>query len=377
MVFMKRQLFLIYIIFIIFSGTTLPQVSSQKFLDGANITGIVGQGEYLWVSTYGGGIYRYSYENNEWKNYSTSTDNSIGNNFFYCIAASKNFVWGGGADGLYILDIKRNLWRKRKFGLGGEMGNWIRALAYDSTENILWIGRFENLTRLEVGKQKYTDRILTQNRDTKTNNFKSIRFDGDSLVWFGTESGVFKYEKKMNIDNPRAWLFINNKESGFKDEGDAVSISDMIFDRDEIWFGTDEFISMEHPKFNIGGIYIYDRKRNWLRLSVKDGLPGNGVYCLSRTGNSIWAGVYYFDKKEKKDYGKGLVIINRLNTTITPVDLNELNIQSAKINTMFFDGSNMWLGTENGLCKVVIENPLARWPEQKQIAKPASKKRRR
>ncbi len=374
---MKKKILLIFFVFSIYYVSAFSQVSSQKFLDGANVTGITGRGNNIWVATYGHGIYSYSEETGEWKNYSVENTKTLENNFFYCIAASKNYVWAGSADGLYILDVRRNLWRRRKFALGGQMGNWIRALAYDSTRNVLWIGRFENLTRLDVRTQRYTDHMLMQNRDQKSNNFKCIKFDGDSLVWFGTESGVFKYNEKRNVDNPNAWLYINNKNSGFKDEGDAVSISDMVFDKNEVWFGTDEFVSEEHPNFNIGGIYVYDRDRNWIRISMNDGLPANGIYCMERTGNSIWAGIYAFDKSQKKDYGKGLVIINRFSTSITKVDLNELNIQSAKVNTMFFDGSRMWLGTDDGLCKVVIENPLAVWPGKKVPEQPKKSKKRR
>ncbi len=362
---MKKIIFLVFLVISLNNLPAFSQVSSQKFLDGANVTGITGIGDYIWISTYGQGIYRYTRSTGEWKSYSVSSSKTLDNNFFYCIAAGKNYLWAGSADGLYILDLRNDRWRKRKFALGGEMGNWIRSLAYDSTMNILWIGRFENLTRLDVRTQRYTDHILTQNGDSKSNTFKCIRFDGDSLIWFGTESGVFRYRKRMNADNPKAWLYIDNKNSGFKDEGEAVSVTDMIFDKDEVWFGTDEFISREHPDFNIGGIYIYDRNRNWIRLSVSDGLPANGIYCMARTGNSIWAGVYDFDKNQKKDYGKGLVIINRFSTTITVVNLNDLKIQSSKINTMFFDGSNMWLGTDDGLSKVVISNPMAEWPEKK------------
>ena len=374
---MKKILLLIFFVISIYNLPAFSQVSSQKFLDGANITGITGRGDYIWIATYGQGIYRYSARSGKWINYSVQNTKSLDNNFFYCIAVSKNYAWAGGADGLYILDLRRNQWRRRKFALGGQMGNWIRALAYDSTRNILWIGRFENLTRLDVRRQRYSDHVLTQNRDQKTNDIKCIRFDGNNLVWFGTESGVFRYNEKINVDDQNAWVYINNKNGGFKDEGDAVSVSDMTFDKDEVWFGTDEFISAEHPNFNVGGIYVFDRSRNWIRISVSDGLPANGIYCLERTGNSIWVGVYDFDKKQKKDYGKGLVIINRFSTTITPVNLNDLNIESAKINTMYFDGSNMWLGTDDGLCKVVIENPLAEWPAKKEPVRPRHKTGRR
>jgi len=305
-------------------------------------------------------VYIYSESEDKWTEYSTK-NGKIENDFFYTIAVSKEYVWAGAVDGLYTLDRKKDQWRKRKFAMGGEMGNWIRSLCYDSSQNILWIGRFQNLTLLDVQKQRYSDRMLTQNNDAKTNTIKVIKLDGDSLIWFGTESGVFKYRKRMNMEDRNAWQFLNNKNNGFLNEGDAVSITDILFEPANIWFGTDEFITRTNPNFNVGGIYYYDRYKKWGKIAREDGLPANGIYCLARTGNKIWAGVYSFDKGEKKDYGRGLVLIDRTTLRVTPVDLNEINISSSKIVCTYFDGVNMWIGTDNGLSKVVIENPLARW----------------
>ncbi|MDR3625497.1 MAG: hypothetical protein P4L45_01610 [Ignavibacteriaceae bacterium] len=375
---MKRILFLISILFLVSISTVFTQIPSTKYLDGVSITSVINEGGDIWVSTYGRGIFKYSVSDDQWTEYSTK-NGKIENDFFYTIAASKDYVWAGAVDGLYTLDKKRDQWRKRKFSLGGEMGNWIRSLCYDPAQNILWIGRFQNLTLLDVQKQRYSDRMLTQNNDAKTNTIKVIKLDGDSLIWFGTESGIFKYRKNMGMEDRNAWQFIDNKDGGFLNEGDAVSLTDVLFEPGNIWFGTDEFITVKDPNFNVGGVYCYDRHKKWLKVSHEDGLPADGIYCLARTGNKIWAGIYSFDKKEKKDYGRGLVLIDRTSLKVTPVDLNEINVNSSKIVCTYFDGTNMWIGTDTGLSKIVIENPLAKWTLKKAIApkleKPKAKKR--
>lgn len=285
---------------IVFLFLLLPSAFSQEkidsYLEGANITSIKEFGGEVWISTYGHGIYKYSTADDSWTNFSTKEGN-LDNDLFFNIAVSKNYVWAGAAEGLYIYSKKRDKWDSKKFALGGEMGNWIRALCYDSTENILWIGRFKNLTRLDVRQQRYTDYDKTINGDSKTNNFTSISLDGDSLIWFGTEGGVHKYYKRSNIFSSTAWDFYNNKNGKFLEEGASVSISDLLFDNKYIWFATDEFVTKEQPEFNIGGIYIFDRNHKWIRISKKDGLPANGIYCIARTGNTIWASVYQFSKK--------------------------------------------------------------------------------
>jgi len=365
------------ILFLLFGSLSIfPQVESQLYLENTVIESIKGDDNFLWVATYGQGIFRYSKKEDKWFNYSTKKGN-LENDLFYNLAVSKDYVWAGSGDGLFTFDKKKGQWRKRKFAQGGEMGNWIRSLCYDPSQNVLWIGRFKNLTRLEVAKQKFSDYDLTTNNDSKTNNIISIKLDGDSLIWFGSESGVHIYNKNEDINDKRSWDFLNNKKGGFNEEGDAVSIHDMLFDDKNIWFATDEFVTPLQPKFNVGGIYEFNRKFNWDRISKEDGLPGNGIYCLERTGNYIWSGVYSFDRKNKKEYGKGLVYINRLNNKVHAVDLNALNINTSLILSLYFDSEDLWIGSDKGLVRVKFYNSLASWGGKKIIKQDEGTKKRK
>ncbi|MDR3668647.1 MAG: hypothetical protein P4L35_17540 [Ignavibacteriaceae bacterium] len=364
-------------VFILFSSLSIfPQVESQLYLENTVIESIKGDGNLIWVATYGQGIFHYSKKENKWVNYSTKKEN-LENDLFYNLAVSKDYVWAGSGDGLFTFDKKKEQWRKRKFALGGEMGNWIRSLCYDPSENVLWIGRFKNLTRLDVAKQKFTDYDLTTNKDSKTNNIISIRLDGDSLIWFGSESGVHIYNKNKDINDKNSWDFLTNKNGGFDDEGYAVSIHDMLFEDKNIWFATDEFVTQQQPKFNLGGIYEFDRKFKWNRISKEDGMPGNGIYCLARTGNYIWSGVYSFDRKNKKEYGKGLVYIDRLNNKVHVVDLNDLNINTSLILSLYFDGEDLWIGSDKGIVSLKLYNSLATWGGKKIIKQDENSKKRK
>ncbi len=354
----------LFILTLLLTVSVFPQIESEMFLEGGKITGIKGETDNLWVSTYGYGIFRYSYKEDKWTNYSTQNRN-LENDMFYNIAVSPEYVWAGSADGLFILDRKRNQWRKRKFAVGGEFGNWIRSLCYDPSENVLWIGRFRNLTKLDVSKNRFTDIDLTRKGDPRTNTFISINIDGDSVLYFSTEAGVHVYDKKKPLTDAGAAGFIDNKVNGFNGDGEAVSVSDVVFDQDNIWFATDEFITPQKPDFNVGGIYKYDRKFRWDRFSKQNGMPANGVYCIERVGNSIWAGVYQFDRRDKKEFGKGLVVINRFTNKIDAVDLNETVLNSSTILSLYFDGRNMWIGTDKGLMRMKVDNPLARWDGKK------------
>ncbi len=362
---MIKYLILTFILICTFSTGIYSQIQSEQYLEGAAVTAIDQEGSYIWVSTYGYGVFRYSLKDGKWENFSTK-NNKLKTDLFYTIAASPKYIWAGSSEGLYVYNKRRNIWTKKTFALGGEMGNWIRSLCYDRSQNVLWIGRFKNLTRLDVKRNKYKDFNLTKNNDAKTNTITSIKLDGDSLVWFGTESGVHIFEKKKNPNDIKSWRFINNKKNAFNGDGYAVSIHDLLFERHYVWFATDEFVTKQQPEFNIGGIYKYNRILQWERISSLNGLPANGVYCLERTGNQIWAGIYSFDRNDKKEIGKGLVIINRLTNQVTPVDLNQLGQNISTVSCLYFDGWDMWIGTDEGLWRVRIANPLAVWVNKKE-----------
>jgi ligand-binding sensor domain-containing protein len=356
---------LILFTFIIFIVNSFAQPNYKTYLPKANVNNITSDGTSIWISTYGSGIHQYIPQKDTMINYSTA-DKNLEEDFFYCIAASKDYVWAGTSEGLYIFDKKKNYWKKRKFAVGGELGNWIRCLYYDEKTNILWIGRFKNLTRYDIAKQKFDDFDLSVDNDPKTNTFKTIKPEGDSFIWFTTEAGVHKYDKSFDISDSTSHEFISNKKNGFRGEGEYVSVSDIFFDKNVIWFATDEFTTPEKPNFNIGGIYLFNRRAIWQKLDKRNGLPANGVYTLARCGNRIFAGLYQFDKNEKTPIGKGIVQIDRVKGKVLKIPPDEIALTTSIVQCLYFDGDNMWIGTDSGLWKVKISNPLARWTAKKE-----------
>lgn len=327
----------------------------EFYLDKSQVMDITSDGTNIWIATNGNGIFKYYTSSNIWQQYSTAKGN-ITLDLFYCIAANEDYVWAGSTDGLFILDKKTNNWTKRKFALGGQLANWIRAVAYDAEEQCVWIGRFKYLTKFDLKSKKFTDYDLTVRNNDKTNNIKSICVDGD-YVWFGTEAGVHRYNKSLDLNEPASRTFYDTK-SAFNGEGEQVSVNSILKERNYIWFGLDEFVTPERPDFNVGGLFRFDKSSEWISLDTYKGLPGNGVYDLERTGNYIWASLYQFGKTTKETFGRGLVIIDRNNNQITPIRDDRI---PRTIYSIYFDKTNLWLGTETGLIKVNFFNKLAQW----------------
>ncbi len=351
---MKRIIF--YVLF--FASLLVAQSESSNidfFLKGTNITDIHKDGNDLWITTNGSGIFLY--RNEQWEHFATSNGN-IQHDYFFCITSNKDYVWAGSIDGLFTYDKKRKSWSKRKFGLGGQLANWIRSIEYDRYANVVWIGRFKYLTKYDLKTRRYIDYDLTVGGNNQSNTIKTIKVEGDSVVWFGTEAGLHKYDKSKDLTDPSAMVFFDNSLNYFNGEGEQISISSILSERNYLWIGLDEFITEERPEFNTGGLFRYDRLNDWLRFDVTNGLTGNGVYDLTLIGNYICASLYQFGIQTKEPYGRGLVLINRLNNQVIPV--RDSRIPST-VNKLFFDGSYLWLGTNDGLIRINFINELAQW----------------
>lgn len=328
----------------------------EHSLKGAIINDICGDKDNLWAASYGNGVYQYSKKNKKWINYS-SKNNKLQHDFFYCITSNERYVWAGSSDGLFIFDKRSKRWRKRKFGKGGQLSNWIRSIAYDKHLDAVWIGRFKYLTKLDIKRRRFTDFDLTVDGNNKTNTIKSIQIDADSLVWFGTEAGLHKYKKAMRFHDKGAVTFYDNSRTYFNGEGETVSISKLLFEQGNIWIGLDELITRDNSDYNVGGLYRYDRKNEWLRFDMDDGFYGNGIYDLELIGNQIWAALYQFHPDTKEQFGRGVALIDRKTFEVTMIPEGDV---PSSVHAIYFDKKNVWLGTAEGILKIDLTNKLAK-----------------
>lgn len=345
------------ILFTLLCPTFYSQENVESFLEGREVLDIAGDGENIWFATNGSGIFKYSLAKKEFTNYN-SENSDLQNDFIYCIAANEQFVWAGSIDGFFIYEKRRNRWFKRKFSKGGQLSNWIRSIEYDSQEDEVWIGRFLYLTKYDIRSRRFTDFDLTINKDEKTNTIKTIAVDGDSLVWFGTEGGLHKYNKHLEMQEPGALKYYDNSMNYFNGDGSKISVADILFDRSYVWIGLDKFISPENPEYNIGGLYRYDRRNEWIRFDNTKGLKADGIYAIEITGNYIWTAVYDFSINTKDAYGRGVDLINRFTGKVKTI---ESDVIPDKVLSMYFDGENMWLGSNSGVVKLNLINQLALW----------------
>ncbi len=342
------KMIFVFIFFLSFLINSAQSIKIEKYLSKIKVTDIKNDGKDIWVTSEGNGIFKYSYRNKKWQNFSTK-NKKIKQDFFHCVETSYRYIWAGSTNGLYIYDKKRKKWKRKGFSKGGQFGNWIRSLKYDRKKRTLWIGRFRHLSKYDLRKNKYYSYDLTIKKNEKTNSIKSLYLDGDSLLWIGAEAGLHKFNKKGNISKKRGLSFHDSNKNYFLNEGDQVSITKILAEQNSIWFGTDEFITEKHPNFNIGGLYKYDRGIDWTKVT------NDGIYDFEVVGNNIWVASYQFDLENKKQIPMGITIINRLNMKTVRLEADEIPIT---LNALHFDGSYIWLGTNDGVRRIDLTNQI-------------------
>jgi hypothetical protein len=102
--------FAVLILLLLLDDNSFSQVSSDVVLENVSVTAIRDEPNYVWLATYGQGVYRYSKKENKWTNFSTS-NNNLESDLFSCYASDELF--GLVQLKVCLLMINRNTWRKK------------------------------------------------------------------------------------------------------------------------------------------------------------------------------------------------------------------------------------------------------------------------
>ena len=161
-----------------------PEKSTSSFL------GITQDHEgYIWISSNGGGIFRY--DGREFVNYQhiDSNSNSVADNWAECILAdSDNIVWiGTFGKGLDRFDPATNSFThfrhdpKNNSSLGNDT---VTALLEDHEQN-LWVGNYSGLDMIDnkTGKFTHYQPQANDNTSLSSRQIRSIYEDHQGTIW--------------------------------------------------------------------------------------------------------------------------------------------------------------------------------------------------
>ncbi len=174
------------------------------------------------------------------------------------------------------------LYNFKNFGTKeGLVGSNVNSIFQDS-RGYLWFGTQTGVSRFD-GK---TFKNFTNNDGLIANDVTSLNEDKQGNIWIGTTEGVSKYDGTK--------FSSYNKKQGFQDN-DIHSI--FIDDINTIWFATDT-----------GGVTRYDGNK-FISLTPKDGLPSNVIFAVTedKDGNHWFAtanGVSKYDGKKFNNFSQ-------------------------------------------------------------------------
>lgn len=278
---------------------TIVHLGKANGLPDDSISDIAVDGDDVWISTWGGGLVRYSRSSDKY--YAIHLPSMQLRNLY----VDFEFVYISSYDGIFIFDKKSSrsyrLSKDEKlFNLAQKVIKDDRVIYFstltdgvikydifrktievmdensyigsrqvysmDATPRYLVFGTLDNGV---VIKDKDTGQVSYVNKENKKlggNNIKSLLIDGRYL-WIGVHKfGIYRYDLKT-------------KSCRFFDWGLPYPSTFALRGR-KLWIGTSG-----------NGIRVYDRETHKIeRLTVIEGLSSNEVHLLKMEGNYIWVG---------------------------------------------------------------------------------------
>lgn len=304
---------------------------------------------YLWIGTWGSGLYKYDVNKNKFYGYHASKkEGSISHDVIRAIYedADSNLWIGTNGGGLNIYDRENDQFFqfKNEADNPNSLSNNNVISLYEDKSKILWIGtEFGGLNKFNKNtrqfhhyiidfKNPYTvaSNIITTINETTENN--------DRILWLGTwEAGL----NKINERTKKLTRYLN-QPSNPKSLCNNLIRSVQVDKNGFLWIATNGGLSRFNPRSETFTNYLNDP-------SDPQSLPDDNVFCvyLDRTEN-IWVGTW----------GGGLSRFDQESGCFTHYQYDQNKPGSISNNSIWCIQEDhngvFWIGTDNaGLNKLI------------------------
>ena len=245
----------------------------------------------LWIGTFSGGLCRYDFNKNTFKQYGQNTNDSIN------IKTKAIFkIFEDGAETLWICTNSRLLYRYNRstdsFVSRGVGAGAVRAMV-EGSDGGLWLGTSDGgLWRFDRTTDSCVQFVYDKNTSAATgsNNVRCIYEDTTSkgILWLGTNGGLFAVTIKTGT--VRHWTeaegLPNNVVYGILPDDDG-----------NLWLSTNRGLAKFNPT-----------NQTFRAYTLSDGLPSNefnqGAYCRAHNGELFFGsmeGLVSFLPKNVRD----------------------------------------------------------------------------
>lgn len=341
------------------------QAQKAKFahfrVGNRNVKGILADGNEVWIGT-SGGVIRFDINTNDYKLYDVKNNSLISNGVFHVSKLRGKIMVGTYGGGLSIYTPETNQWKNYNIpdGLADQF-------VYDIAEaenGDFWIATWSGVNRVPGGNLEDTAKWETYTVENTKGGLPNdwvygVEVGKNGEMWFATEGGLarfkdgqwtnWKHEDGLGAPYEKVKddiAFANDpakasKHHATQKQEQGLSnvkvgynpnyIISMVVDTDgTVWCGTWG-----------GGLSHFDGK-NWKTYTVKEGLPGNHIFMLSKNrGSPMWIGTNKGLARPNPD-GNGFTVMGKADGLFAD---NVFSLAEAN------DGS-LWVGSFGGVSRI-------------------------
>ncbi len=173
---------------------------NKRSISYTNIHGLLANNDELWIGTFEHGLDVMNIRSGEViQHYSMgSGERALKSNFIYCIEQlNKNEITLGTARGAYTYNRKTNSFSQMP---GLPVNNWYTCIIKDH-KGVIWASTYGSGILFYDPATKVTGNFRFSAADTNTiasDRVNSIFEDSKNNLWFATESGLCKFDRKKN-----------------------------------------------------------------------------------------------------------------------------------------------------------------------------------
>jgi signal transduction histidine kinase/ligand-binding sensor domain-containing protein/DNA-binding response OmpR family regulator len=294
----------------------------------------------IWIGTNDGGLSLYNRETDNFTNYrhNKSNPHSISHNNVRCIDQDQegNIVLGTHGGGLNFFNPQLQVFTRYipVSGSTNSISNYINEVHVDS-RNHLWAGTVNGLYLLRKTDHSFTHfaNDPSDKNSISHNDIREIFEDAQSTLWIGTEGGG------LNRLDPSSGTFVRYQHD--PGQPNSISHNDVISMEEDwrgnLWIGTRN-----------GGINVLNKQTNTFTYHTfsetnEEGLNNGSIYSVYRDNRgNMWVGTYsgglnilYRDPQKFTHYRKNIQ---------NPNSLNNNNVLSVHEDT----NGTLWIGTDGG-----------------------------
>ncbi|MDW7691419.1 two-component regulator propeller domain-containing protein [Flammeovirgaceae bacterium SG7u.111] len=272
-----------------------------------------------------------------------------------------NQIWAASTDGLLLIkdDSAGIPYIAKKFqndlmDTQSLSKNMLESLYKDRT-GLIWVGtNGGGVNVFDPGKKRFRHvRQGTEKGSLSNNKIRSFYEDDKGGLWIGTEGGGVSYAPPTEVDQ------YNNNFIQLDEPRSVFTLDGGVYEgKKNLWLGSQDSMGLSY--------LVQDELKNEGASLYRDIIVDGAVLAVYQdTSGFLWAGTYNkglyrirLDKKDASPYDR------KINLKNEPVYLNTMSNNIVR-NIIEDSEGDLWIGTGNGLNKILREDKYRAHPRFK------------